>query len=71
MQVCSSQAPITLYYAKEKKKKMGVKSGNEGTVSLDKFLTAECKVQRVFFKTASCCHVISNNISFPHTDAFV
>ena len=52
-----SQAPIPLYYAKEKKKKMGVKSGNEGTVSLDKFLTAECKVQRVFFKTASCMYM--------------
>ena len=32
---------------------MGVKSGNDGTVSLDKFPTAECKVQRVFSKTAS------------------
>ena len=43
-----SQAPTLC-----KAKKMGVKSGNEGTVSLDKFLTADCKVQRVFFKTAS------------------
>ena len=50
-----SQAPIPLYYAKQKK--MVVKSGNEGTVSLDKFFTAECKVQCVFFKTASCMYM--------------
>ena len=57
MQVCSLVPRLQSHFITQSKKKMGVKSGNEGTVSLDKFLTAEYKVRRVFFKTASCMYM--------------